>query len=86
MLLISITFLLVCLCNLVHAGSYVGGYIGGGIGGVIILILDIIAIFDVLRTPRTILGKLLWILLIIFFPVGGLLIWCVCGRKTSPVV
>ncbi|CAF1633353.1 unnamed protein product [Adineta ricciae] len=86
MLSISIALLLTCLCKLASAGSYVGGYIGGGIGGLIVLVLDVIAIFDVLQTNRTVLGKLLWILLIIFFPIGGLLIWCVCGRKTSSVV
>ncbi|CAF0872740.1 unnamed protein product [Adineta steineri] len=89
MSILNITFIIVlfsCLYNLVNAGPYIGGYIGGGIGGLIILILDIIAIFDVLRTPRAILGKLLWILLIIIFPIGGLLIWLICGRKTTPVI
>ncbi|CAF1042167.1 unnamed protein product [Rotaria sordida] len=74
------------LCNLVNADGNIGGYIGGGIGGLIIIILDIIAIFDVLGTPRTIIGKLLWILLIIIFPIGGLIIWLLFGRKTTPVI
>ncbi|UJR26718.1 hypothetical protein I4U23_008033 [Adineta vaga] len=64
----------------------VGGGIGGGIAGLIILILDIIAIVDILKSSRDIVGKLLWILLIIFFPLGGLIIWCLCGRKTSDVI
>ncbi|CAG8701240.1 25198_t:CDS:2 [Gigaspora margarita] len=52
----------------------------GGILGLIILILDIIAIFEVLQSGRSMLSKLLWILLIFFFPVGGLIIYCCCGR------
>ncbi|CAF1283975.1 unnamed protein product [Rotaria sp. Silwood1] len=88
MSLYSITFIFIwlsLLCNLVNADN-LGGYIGGSIGGLIILILDIIAIVDVLGTPRSILGKLLWILLIILFPIGGLIIWLLCGRKTTPVI
>ncbi|RIB19339.1 hypothetical protein C2G38_2182197 [Gigaspora rosea] len=52
----------------------------GGILGLIILILDIIAIFEVLQSGRSMLSKLLWILLIFFFPIGGLIIYCCCGR------
>ncbi|CAF0989935.1 unnamed protein product [Rotaria sordida] len=76
---------LLCFCNLVSANN-LGPSIGGGIGGLIVLILDIIAIVDVLRSPRGIVGKLLWILLIILFPIGGLIIWVLCGRKTTAVV
>jgi len=85
----SITFiltLLLCLCNLVRADYYLGPSLGGGIGGLIILILDVIAIVDVLKSSRDSVGKLLWILLILFFPIGGLIIWFLCGRKTNAVV
>ncbi|CAF4306287.1 unnamed protein product, partial [Rotaria sp. Silwood2] len=68
------------------SANNLGPSIGGGIGGLIILILDIIAIVDVLRSSRDVVGKLLWILLIVFFPIGGLIIWLLCGRKTTAVV
>jgi len=62
---------------------------GGGVGGfvgLVILVLDIIAIVDILKSGRSIAGKLLWILLIVLFPIGGLIIWFLCGRKTAAVV
>ncbi|CAG8452004.1 5045_t:CDS:2, partial [Scutellospora calospora] len=49
--------------------------IWGSLLGLIILILDIIAIFEVLQSGRSMLSKLLWILLIFFFPIGGLIIY-----------
>jgi hypothetical protein len=37
------------------------------------LILDLIAIFELLTSSgRGVCGKLLWILIIIFFPIGGM--------------
>ncbi|CAF3672474.1 unnamed protein product [Rotaria sp. Silwood1] len=70
---ITLTFaFLLCFCNLVSA-SNLGPPIGGGVAGLIVLILDIIAIIDVLRSPRGIVGKLLWILLIVLFPIGGMI-------------
>ena len=48
---------------------------GGGIGliGLIILVLDFIAIFELLKSEGGLCEKLLWILFIIFFPVLGLI-------------
>jgi hypothetical protein len=52
-----------------------GGAIGGGIGGLIILILDVIAIFEILNGGAGIAAKLLWILFILFFPILGFIIY-----------
>jgi hypothetical protein len=52
-----------------------------GICGLIILILDIIAIVEVINSPRSTGDKVLWCLLIFFFPVGGLLLYYFFGRK-----
>lgn len=49
--------------------------------GLIILILDIIAIVDVLKSGKPTLHKLLWILLILLFPLVGLIIYYLLGRK-----
>jgi len=54
--------------------------IGGGVLGLIVLILDIIAVVEVLQSSRAALEKLLWILVIIFFPLLGLIIYCVVTR------
>ena len=43
--------------------------------GVIILILDVLALFDVFRQPWDIGKKLLWAAIIFFFPLGGLILY-----------
>ncbi|CAF0839213.1 unnamed protein product [Rotaria sordida] len=56
----------------------------GGIIGLIILILDLIAIFELLTSGgRGILSKLIWILIILFFPIGGLILYWCCGRRRA---
>lgn len=52
-----------------------------GICGLIILILDIIAIVEVVNSPRSTGDKLLWCLIIFFFPVGGLILYYFFGKK-----
>lgn len=45
---------------------------GLSICGTILVVLDIVAILDIAGSKRTFGSKALWVLLIIFFPVGGL--------------
>lgn len=52
-----------------------------GFLGLLILVLDIIAIVDCLKSPNTTVKKALWILLIIIFPLVGLVIYYFLGRK-----
>lgn len=52
-----------------------------GFLGTIILILDIWAIINVCSAAIAIGAKFLWTLLILFFPVGGVLIWFLAGPK-----
>lgn len=56
-------------------------YIGGGLVGLIILILDIIAIVEILQSGRAVGEKLLWILLILILPLIGVLLYFLIGRK-----
>lgn len=51
----------------------------GGILGLLILILDIWAIIKICRSGRAAITIALWSLLIVFFPVFGLLLWLCCG-------
>ena len=53
----------------------------GSLAGLIIFILDVIAIIRVLKSSRSAGSKLLWMLLILFFPVGGVIIYFVFGSK-----
>jgi len=85
-MLTFILFSILSLIQLVDARTniVIGGSVGG-VAGLIILILDIIACVEILRSARDIFAKLLWILLIVFFPIGGLLIYLCCGRRASGV-
>ena len=52
----------------------------GSIIGLVILILDIFVIIEILKSSKDTVTKLLWILLILFFPLIGLLIYYFFGR------
>lgn len=56
-------------------------FLGGGLVGLIILILDIIAIVEILQSGRAVAEKLLWILLVLLLPLIGVLIYFLIGRK-----
>ncbi|GBB95317.1 hypothetical protein RclHR1_02510011 [Rhizophagus clarus] len=55
------------MANLLH---YSGGFFG-----FLIFILDLFAIYEVLNSSRTTGGKALWVLLIFFFPIFGLVFY-----------
>ena len=57
---------------------------GYGILGLIVLIFDILAIIEIFKSSMDITRKLLWTLLILFFPVIGLLIYYFFGRGGGP--
>ncbi len=52
-----------------------------GILGLLVLILDIIAIIDVLKSDMDTGKKTLWIILIIFLPVIGMILYFLMGKK-----
>lgn len=52
-----------------------------GVCGTVIIVLDIVALVDLLGDDRREFGgKLLWTLLIVFFPIGGLILYYLFGR------
>lgn len=53
----------------------------GGLCGLLILIADIYAIVKIAQSRVDPVAKVLWALLVFFFPVGGLLIWYFFGPK-----
>ncbi|KAK4520033.1 formin-binding protein [Mucor velutinosus] len=55
----------------------------GGLIGLIILILDLIVIFEVMNSNRTITGKLGWSLLVFFFPVVGLILYFLLSGRSE---
>ena len=52
-----------------------------GLIGLIILALDIWAIINVLKSDAQTGMKIVWVLLIIFLPVLGLVIWAIAGPR-----
>ncbi|CZT10583.1 hypothetical protein WAI453_003055 [Rhynchosporium graminicola] len=56
---------------------------GGGIIGLIVLVLDVIAFLEILKSGRPALNKLLWCLLVFLFPIVGLIIYFFFGREAG---
>ena len=57
-----------------------------GIGGLIVLTLDIWAIYSILTSAASTGAKLLWILLVLLLPILGVIIWFVAGPKGAHAV
>ncbi|MFA5389216.1 MAG: PLDc N-terminal domain-containing protein [Candidatus Omnitrophota bacterium] len=53
----------------------------GGILGLIVLVLDIIAIVDALKSSMDTGKKALWIILILLLPVVGMVLYFLIGKK-----
>ncbi|KJJ83356.1 membrane protein [Candidatus Omnitrophus magneticus] len=53
----------------------------GGLLGLVVLVLDIIAIIDVVKSSFENSKKILWVLLIVFLPLIGMILYFVIGKK-----
>lgn len=49
--------------------------------GFVIFIADIWAIFTIAQSKESVISKLLWIALILFLPLIGLVIWWIFGPR-----
>jgi len=56
---------------------------GYSVIGLIILILEIIVIIEILKSGKPTIEKLLWILLVLMFPLVGIIIYYFFGRGGS---
>ena len=54
---------------------------GGGILGFIVLILDIYAIIKIVGSSASTGLKIVWVLVVLFIPVVGLIAWFILGPK-----
>lgn len=52
-----------------------------GMIGLLILALDIVAIYTVLTSSLSTPKKVLWVFVILFLPVLGMILWFLIGRK-----
>lgn len=55
----------------------------GKLLGLIVLVLDIIAIIDVVKGSLSVGRKVLWILLILILPVVGMILYFLLGRTKA---
>ena len=53
----------------------------GGLIGLVILVLDIIAIVDIVKSSKDTGGKILWLLLVILLPLIGMILYFLIGKK-----
>lgn len=53
----------------------------GGLLGLVVLVLDIIAIVDVVKSQVDTGKKALWIILVLVLPVIGMILYFVIGKK-----
>lgn len=51
--------------------------------GLLILVLDIWAIINIVKSSADTAKKVLWVLLILFLPVIGLVIWALLGPRSN---
>ena len=56
-----------------------------GIFGLLILILDIYAIYQVLTSGASTVAKLVWTLVILVLPVVGFIAWLIFGPRGASV-
>jgi hypothetical protein len=52
--------------------------------GIIVLILNIWAIVHIIGSTASTGAKVLWVLLILFLPVVGFIIWLIAGPRSRP--
>mgnify|MGYP000748910399 CR=1 FL=1 len=57
------------------------GYGYNGILGIIILVLDIYAIIKIAQSSAEPIWKAIWIVVVLFLPVIGLILWWLFGPK-----
>ena len=54
-----------------------------GLLGLVILVLDIIAIVDCVRSKMSVAKKVIWIIVILILPLIGMILYFLLGRKSA---
>ncbi|HET9794285.1 MAG TPA: PLD nuclease N-terminal domain-containing protein [Thermoanaerobaculia bacterium] len=52
-----------------------------GCASLLVLALDVYSIVQIAESGRSTARKVIWILLVIFFPLGGAILWLLFGKK-----
>ncbi|MGE0718568.1 MAG: PLD nuclease N-terminal domain-containing protein [Alphaproteobacteria bacterium] len=57
--------------------------LGGGLLGILALILFLCAAYHIIQSTRGFLAKLVWLAIVIFFPILGWLFWLLVGPRAG---
>jgi hypothetical protein len=52
-----------------------------GCASLLVLVIDVYAILQIVESRGSTARKVIWILLVVFFPLGGALLWLLFGRR-----
>lgn len=55
----------------------------GGLWGLLVLVADVWALINILQSGADTGTKVLWVVLVIFLPVLGFILWYFIGPKTA---
>lgn len=75
-----VLILLLSFSGLALAAPLFGLGWGGGIIGLIVLILDVIAIVEIIGSGKPTGEKVLWVVIILLLPLIGLILYYLLGR------
>lgn len=53
----------------------------GGIFGIIVLVLDIVAILDIVKSAKSTGQKVLWAVIVLVLPLVGMIAYFLIGKK-----
>ena len=52
-----------------------------GCASLLVLVIDVYAILQIVESGGSTLRKVVWILLVVFFPLGGAILWLLFGKR-----
>lgn len=55
----------------------------GGLIGIVVLVLDIIAIIDAVKSSMDTGKKVLWVVLVVILPIIGMILYFLIGKKKA---
>jgi Phospholipase_D-nuclease N-terminal len=58
-----------------------GDRLGGSLLGLIVLVLDIYAIVRIIKSRASTTQKVVWVIVILIFPVLGFILWLIFGPR-----
>lgn len=51
--------------------------------GLVVLVLDVVAIIDIIQSSMNTTRKIIWILAVLIFPIVGMIVYFLIGKKAK---